>query len=155
MSNTALNTYEVLWDNWASLITQLVKNPPAMQETPVRFLGWEGLLGKCLDNPLQYSCPENPMDRGAWWALVHSIAKSQTRWKWLSTAHYWIDLVNVWLLQRGKEKEWWPGFCSMSPSWVVLLLTKSGASLGAAGRRLVQFNHTVSPLYLPVPHLQI
>ena len=29
-------------------------------------------------NPLQYSCEENPMDRGAWWATVHRIAKSQT-----------------------------------------------------------------------------
>ena len=29
-------------------------------------------------NPLQYSCLENPMDRGAWWASVHGIAKSQT-----------------------------------------------------------------------------
>ena len=29
--------------------------------------------------PLQYSCLENPMDRGAWWVTVHGIAKSQTR----------------------------------------------------------------------------
>ena len=29
-------------------------------------------------NPLQYSCLENPMDRGAWWATVHSVAKSRT-----------------------------------------------------------------------------
>ena len=29
-------------------------------------------------NPLQYSCLENPMDRGAWWAIVHGVAKSQT-----------------------------------------------------------------------------
>ena len=32
------------------------------------------------DNPLQYSCLENPMDRGAWWwATVHGVTKSQTR----------------------------------------------------------------------------
>ena len=30
-------------------------------------------------NPLQYSCLENPMDRGAWWAIVHGVAKSWTR----------------------------------------------------------------------------
>ena len=30
-------------------------------------------------NPLQYSCLENPKDRGAWWAVVHRVAKSQTR----------------------------------------------------------------------------
>ena len=29
-------------------------------------------------NPLQYSCLENPVDRGAWWATVHGVAKSQT-----------------------------------------------------------------------------
>ena len=29
-------------------------------------------------NPLQYSCLENPMDREAWWAMVHRVAKSQT-----------------------------------------------------------------------------
>ena len=33
------------------------------------------------DNPLQYPCLENPMDRGAWWATVHGVAKSQTRLK--------------------------------------------------------------------------
>ena len=35
-------------------------------------------------NPLQYSCLENPMDRGAWWATVHGVTKSQTRRKQLS-----------------------------------------------------------------------
>ena len=38
-------------------------------------------------NPLQYSCLENPMDRGAWWATVHRVTKSWTRLKCLSTAH--------------------------------------------------------------------
>ena len=32
-------------------------------------------------NPLQYSCPEYPMDRRAWWAVVHGVTKSQTRLK--------------------------------------------------------------------------
>ena len=36
-------------------------------------------------NPLQYSCLENHMDRGAWWAMIHRVAKSQTRLKQLST----------------------------------------------------------------------
>ena len=35
--------------------------------------------GKENGNPLQYSCLENPMDGGAWWATVHQVAKSQTR----------------------------------------------------------------------------
>ena len=33
------------------------------------------------DNPLQYSCLENPMDRGAWGAIVHGVAQSRTRLK--------------------------------------------------------------------------
>ena len=36
------------------------------------------------DNSLQYSCLENPMDRGAWWATVHRVAKCWTWLKWLS-----------------------------------------------------------------------
>ena len=36
-------------------------------------------------NPLQYSGLENPMDRGAWWATVHRVAKNQTPLKQLST----------------------------------------------------------------------
>ena len=35
-------------------------------------------LGKEPGNPLQYSCLENLMDRGAWWATVHGVTKSQT-----------------------------------------------------------------------------
>ena len=35
--------------------------------------------GEGNDKPLQYSCLENPMDGGAWWAIVHGSAKSQTR----------------------------------------------------------------------------
>ena len=35
-------------------------------------------------NPLQYSCLENPMDRGTWWATIHRKAKSQTQLKRLS-----------------------------------------------------------------------
>ena len=34
--------------------------------------------GEGNDNPLQYSCLENPMDRGTWWAAIHGVAKSQT-----------------------------------------------------------------------------
>ena len=37
-------------------------------------------------NPLQYSCLENPMDRGAWWATVHGVTQSRTRLKQLSMA---------------------------------------------------------------------
>ena len=37
------------------------------------------MFGEGNGNPLQYSCLENPMDRGAWWAAVHGVVKSQAR----------------------------------------------------------------------------
>ena len=66
----------VLQSSGASLVAQMVKNPPAMQETTVSIPG----LGRSPEEgngyPLQYSCMGNPMDRGAWRATVHSVAKS-------------------------------------------------------------------------------
>ena len=47
-------------------------------------------LGETNGNPLQYSCLENPMDRGAWQTTVHEVAKSRTRLKRLST--HTVDL---------------------------------------------------------------
>ena len=46
--------------------------------------GWERSPGGGHDNPLKYSCLENPMDRGAWRATVHKVPKSWTRLKQLS-----------------------------------------------------------------------
>ena len=64
----------------------VVKNPPASAGDK-RDVGSIPGLGRCPGgghgNPLQYSCLENPMDRGAWWATVHRVAKSQTRLKQL------------------------------------------------------------------------
>ena len=102
------------WWDGASLIAQLVKNPPAMQETPVQFLGWDDPLengrlptpvflgfpggsdGKqptCTVGDLGWKDPLEkgmanhssiltwriPMDRGAWWATVHGVAKNWTQ----------------------------------------------------------------------------
>ena len=63
--------------SWATLVAQLVKFAysardlgliPKLEKSPREGNG----------NPLQYSCLENSMDRGAWWATVHGVAKSQT-----------------------------------------------------------------------------
>ena len=43
-------------------------------------------IGEGNGNPLQYSCLENPRDRGAWWAAVHGVAQSRTRLKRLSSS---------------------------------------------------------------------
>ena len=63
----------------------VVKNPPTMQE-PQKTRGWSPGQKDPLDlgNPLQYSFWDNPVDRGAWWATVHGVTKSQTWLKQLS-----------------------------------------------------------------------
>ena len=74
----------------ASLVAQRLKCLPPMWETQVRFLGREDPLEKEMVL-LQYSCLENPMDRGAWRATVHGVAKSPTRLKRLSKiARPWL-----------------------------------------------------------------
>ena len=66
----------------------VVKSLLVMQETWVWSLGQEDRLEEGMathsSNPLQYSCLEYSMGRGAWWATIYSIAKSWTRLKWLS-----------------------------------------------------------------------
>ena len=62
-----------------SLVTQMVKNLPAVQETRFQSLGQGDPPGEENGYPPQYSCLENSMDRGAWWDTVHEVAKSQTQ----------------------------------------------------------------------------
>ena len=60
----------------ASLVAQLVKNLPVMQETWVRSLGWKEPPGEGKGYPLQYSGLKNSMD-----CIVHEVAKSQAQLK--------------------------------------------------------------------------
>ena len=46
-----------------------------MQETRVLYLDWEDWMEQETDNPLQYSCLGNSMDRGAWSATVHGVTR--------------------------------------------------------------------------------
>ena len=60
----------------ASLVVQMVKNPHAMRETWVRSLGWEDPLEEGMAAHSSILAWRIPMDRGAWWATVHGVAKS-------------------------------------------------------------------------------
>ena len=53
----------------------MVKNPLANARDMGLIHGLERSLGERIGNPVQYSCLENPMDRVAWWATVHGVAK--------------------------------------------------------------------------------
>ena len=63
---------------WASLVTQTVKSPPAVQETQVQSQSWEDPLEKGVATHSSILAWRIPMDRGAWWSTVHGIAKSRT-----------------------------------------------------------------------------
>ena len=67
--------------NWGFAGGSVLKNPPLKQETWVWSLSQEDSLEKEMVNPLQYSCLENPVDRGAWCAAVYGVAQSCTRLK--------------------------------------------------------------------------
>ena len=57
----------------------MVKSPSADAGDPGSVPESGRALGESNDNPLQYSCLENAIDRGAWWAIVHGVEKSRTR----------------------------------------------------------------------------
>ena len=71
-----------------SQVVQVVKNQPANAEDirNAALIPRSGRsLGEGNGKPLQYSCLENPIDRGSWWAIVHGVTRSQT---WLNTHYY-------------------------------------------------------------------
>ena len=111
----------------------------------VRLSPWEVIenmslprsLGEGNGNPLQYSCLENPVDRGAWWAAVHRVAKSRTRLKRLSM-HACIGEGNGNPLQYsclenpGDRGAWWAPVYGVAQSRTRLKHLSSSSSLVSA-----------------------
>ena len=60
-------------------------------------------------NPLQYSYRENPRDRGAWWATIHAVTKSQTGLKWLSVHTLYVFCNFLFLIRHF--------ICEVYPCW--------------------------------------
>ena len=69
------------------MVAHMINNLPEIQETWVQSLGQEDPLEKGMVTHSSISCLENSMDREAWWATVHGVAKSWTR---LSNLHFYI-----------------------------------------------------------------
>ena len=67
--------------SWVSLMAQMEKNLPAMQETWVQSLGWEDPPEEGVATHSSILAWRSPMDRGAWWATAHGVTKS---WTWLN-----------------------------------------------------------------------
>ena len=70
--------YPLLY-SWASLVAELVKNPPAMRDTWVQSLDWEDPLEEGMATHSSVLAWRRPMRRGAERAAVHGVAKRQTR----------------------------------------------------------------------------
>ena len=107
----------------------MVKNLSA-NAGDVRDVGFIPTLGRSPEegrgNPLQYSCLENPMDRGAWRATFHGVAKSQIRLKCLSTSHIQSSFnpdVKISLDQLSTERNF---YRQLSYGHKTLSLTGSG-----------------------------
>ena len=93
---------------WASLEVLVVKNLPA-SAGDIRDAGSIPGSGRSPrgghGNPLQSSCLQNPMDRGAWWDAVQGVAKSWTRLKWLSMRARTILELLIKLQPKGPLKQ--------------------------------------------------
>ena len=101
-SNTSLGTAVMIFLDGINQVAQMVKNPTAnagaIREAGL-IPGLAGSPGGGHSNPPQYSCLENPMDRGAWRATVHRLRKSRTR---PVTEGARSVLLCLWLLWVGK-----------------------------------------------------
>ena len=92
------------------------------------------IIGEGNGNPIQYFCPESPVDRGAWWAAVHGVAWSQTGLKRLSM-HACIGEGNdnpLWyscLENPWDGGAWWAAIYAVAQSWTRLKRLSSSSPL--------------------------
>ena len=66
-------------NNFSRVPSVLILKVIGLSDAQHKFLLHRERVGEGNGNPLQYSCLENPMDRGAWWAAVHGVVKSRTQ----------------------------------------------------------------------------
>ena len=88
-------SYPLLY-SWASLVTQRVKNLPAMWETWVRSLGWEGSLEEGMATHASILAWRIPRDRGACWGSSPWGSKELDMTEWLSTAYHRLSRDTLW-----------------------------------------------------------
>ena len=104
----------------------------------VIFLGWSMISdGEGNGTPLKYSCLENPMDGGVWWAAVHGVAKSRTR---LSDFTFVFSLscigegngnpLQCSCLENPRDRgAWWVALYGVAQSWTRLKWLSSSSSM--------------------------
>ena len=101
ISHFSLYTFILPWDTWqASLVAQMVKNPPAMRETWVQSVGGDDPPGEGNGSPLQCSCLENPTDGGAIPGGLQSMGS-------LRVGHDWVTSLSLFTFTHWR-REWQP-----------------------------------------------
>ena len=85
---------------WSRGLPWWLSGKEAAQEMLVRSVGQEDPLVEEIGNPLQYSCLENPMDRGAWWATVHGVTRESEITERQSTPLYVVRSVPISLKMK-------------------------------------------------------
>ena len=88
----------------ASLVAQMVKNPPAMQETWVWSLGWEDPLQEGMATHSSILTWKIPMDTGTWQATVHEVTTSQTQLNDYQSKYNII--IDFHVMARTVDSEW-------------------------------------------------
>ena len=87
--------HTIIWQILACLVAQMARNLPAMPETRLCLISGSGRYPEKENGyPLQYSCLENPMDRGLWQATVHGVTESQTRLSTCKLTHIEHNIYN-------------------------------------------------------------
>ena len=112
------------------------------------------MIGEGNGNPLQYSCLENPMDRGAWWAAVHGGAKSRAGLSDFTFTFHFHALekemathssVLAWKLPG--MGAWWAAIYGVAQSWTRLKrLSRSKHMIGEDNVNLLQYSHLGNPM---------
>ena len=126
----------------------------------LHYLPWIFFEGD--GTPLQYSCLENPMDRGAWWAAVHGVAEGRTQlsdllslftfmhWRreWQPTPVFWPGESQGW-------GAWWAAVYGVAQSWTWLKRLSSSSSSNTKSIGICHLESMIVNilLYLPSVHL--
>ena len=106
------------------------------------------MTGEVSGNPLQYSCLENPMDRGAWWVAVHGVAKSRTRLNDFTFTFHFHALENPLqcsCLENPRDGgAWWAAVYGVAQSQTRLtrLNSNSSSSLDMTHKKTTKDNNS-------------
>ena len=115
------------WIYWHSMLKSIKR------KSQLKWRIWS-YFGEGNGNPLQYSCLENPVDRGAWWAAVHRVAQSRTQLKRLSM-HACVGEGNGTPLQYSclenprDRGDWWAVVYGVAQSWTQLKRLSSSSMI--------------------------